>query len=529
MIPDRNDFFREVTLRISSSLNITEALRSLFGYLERFMPIDTIGLHRVDMNRQVIFSVAEITRTSELRLVQENNPMIRVDTEFWDLVRETRQNQSLVTVYNDARDLPAPVRQCFPQLETRSVIVLHLSIKYEPIGGLTLSTEGRGKYREQHVELLECVKEPIALAMSNAWRYHELERLRDQLAEDHRALSMEIERAAGVQVVGADFGLSQVMDMVRRVAPLASPVLLLGETGAGKEVIANAIHLSSGRSGMPMLRVQCGAIPETLLDSELFGHEKGAFTGALTRKRGRFERAHGGTIFLDEIGELSGDAQVKLLRVLQDGEFERVGGTETLNTDVRVIAATHRNLAQMVQQGRFREDLFYRLNVFPIQIPPLRMRRMDIAPLVHYFVERKAREMHLDRVPTVNSETISRLCEYDWPGNVRELQNVVERAIILGRGTTLEFPDLEIPTAAKTASEPVTRHSQTTIRSLDDVMADHIRQTLTATSGRIAGPGGAAERLNINPGTLRSRMKKLGITITRRPERNYTPATDHTQ
>ena len=278
-----------------------------------------------------------------------------------------------------------------------------------------------------------------------------------------------------------------------------------------------------------MLRVQCGAIPETLLDSELFGHEKGAFTGALTRKRGRFERAHGGTIFLDEIGELSGDAQVKLLRVLQDGEFERVGGTETLNTDVRVIAATHRNLAQMVQQGRFREDLFYRLNVFPIQIPPLRMRRMDIAPLVHYFVERKAREMHLDRVPTVNSETISRLCEYDWPGNVRELQNVVERAIILGRGTTLEFPDLEIPTAAKTASEPVTRHSQTTIRSLDDVMADHIRQTLTATSGRIAGPGGAAERLNINPGTLRSRMKKLGITITRRPERNYTPATDHTQ
>lgn len=510
---DRDEFFREVTLRVSSSLDIVEALRNLLEYLRHFIPIDTIGLNRIDMERRSIYAVAEVARNGAAKLVQEDFREFPIDAEFWTLIQHARDSNQLVTISNNAETLPASVRNCFPHLITRSVIGLHLRIKNENIGGLVLSTEGRNQYNAQHAALLEQVKEPISLAMSNAWRFRELERLRDQLAEENRALSLEMERAAGVQVVGVDFGLAQVMEMARRVAPMTSPVLLLGETGTGKEVIANVIHLLSPRNQAPMIRVQCGAIPETLLDSELFGHEKGAFTGAIERKRGRFERATGGTIFLDEIGELSAEAQVKLLRVLQDRQFERVGGTETLTADVRVIAATHRDLAQMVRAGRFREDLWYRLNVFPIHIPPLRMRRQDIPPLIHHFVERKAREMNLGRTPPVAPADIARLQAYEWPGNVRELQNIIERAIIQNRGGPLFFP----PLGALMAPAPpgVTAPAPEQLLTLDAAAADHIRRMLAVTGGRVAGRGGAAERLGIKPSTLRSRMKKLGIRIAR--------------
>lgn len=510
---DRDEFFREVTLRVSSSLDIVEALRNLLEYLRHFIPIDTIGLNRIDMERRSIYAVAEVARSGAAKLVQEDFQEFPIDAEFWELIQHARESNQLVTINNNAETLPASVRNCFPHLITRSVIGLHLSIKHENIGGLVLSTEGRNQYNEQHAALLGQVKEPISLAMSNAWRFRELERLRDQLAEENRALSLEMERAAGVQVVGADFGLAQVMEMARRVAPMTSPVLLLGETGTGKEVIANVIHLLSPRNQAPMVRVQCGAIPETLLDSELFGHEKGAFTGAIERKRGRFERAAGGTIFLDEIGELSSEAQVKLLRVLQDRQFERVGGTETLTADVRVIAATHRDLAQMVRAGRFREDLWYRLNVFPIYIPPLRMRRQDIPPLVHHFVERKAREMNLGRTPSVAPGDIARLQAYEWPGNVRELQNIIERAIIQNRGGPLFFPPLGAAMAAPLPGVPAAAPDQ--LLTLNAAAAEHIRRMLTVTGGRIAGRGGAAELLGVNPSTLRSRMKKLGIRVAR--------------
>jgi transcriptional regulator with GAF, ATPase, and Fis domain len=293
------------------------------------------------------------------------------------------------------------------------------------------------------------------------------------------------------------------------VAPSNSPALLLGETGTGKEVIANAIHMASPRSKGPMISMPCGAIPETLLDSELFGHEKGAFTGASERKRGRFERADGGTLFLDEIGELSPEAQVKLLRVLQERCFERVGGAETIEVDVRVIAATHRDLDKMVREMKFREDLWYRLNVLPIRIPPLRLRREDIPSLVQYFVERKAREMNLLRVPRISSHDLERLKAYDWPGNVRELQNIVERALILSRGDSLRFPDLA-------SSRPDSEGQETAAasgapRTMDEAVADHIRSVLDRVGWQVAGSGGAAELLDMNPSTLRFRMKKLGI------------------
>jgi len=287
---------------------------------------------------------------------------------------------------------------------------------------------------------------------------------------------------------------------------------MLGETGTGKEVIANAIHMASPRRDGPMIRMQCGAIPETLLDSELFGHEKGAFTGASERKRGRFERANGGTLFLDEIGELSPDAQVKLLRVLQEKQFERIGGTKTISTDTRVIAATHRDLEQMVQDGRFREDLWYRLNILPIRIPPLRLRRDDIPSMAHYFVQRKAREMNLEITPQIGEHTMERLKQYDWPGNVRELQNIVERALILSHGSVLSIPTLA-PLQSRPQQNAVT--DATTIQTMDQTIADHIRRTLEHTGGRVAGSDGAAEILQMNPSTLRFRMKRLGIGQSR--------------
>lgn len=514
-MPDANTFFREVTVRVSSSLDIEEALHSVLNYLQDFIPIDSIGLHKLDMERKCIFAVAEASRTGAIKTMMDHHPVFPVDAEFMQMIQRMRAHEKPVSIHEPG-SLPASVQQCFPHLATRSTLGLRLAIKGEEIGGLAISSEGGGIYHARHVELLTMVMEPIALAMSNAWRYRELQRMKDQLAEDNRALSMEMERSAGVQVIGADFGLAHVMDMVRRVAPLSSPVLLLGETGSGKEVIANTIHLSSPRNQAPMVRVQCGAIPESLLDSELFGHEKGAFTGAIDRKRGRFERAAGGTIFLDEIGELTAEAQVKLLRVLQEKQFERVGGTETLTADVRVIAATHRDLAEMVRQGRFREDLWYRLNVFPVVIPPLRMRRADIPPLVSYFVERKARELNLGRIPVVDPATLAQLQAYDWPGNVRELHNVIERAIILSRGGPLVIPPLEAPAGESEKAVMKNRHGhEARILPLDEAVAEHIRTALRQTNGRVSGPSGAAALLGLNHNTLRSKMRKLGIRVSR--------------
>ncbi len=243
------------------------------------------------------------------------------------------------------------------------------------------------------LQLIGTINEPFAVALTNSLRYRELQKLRDLLADDNRYLQDELRRMVGEDVIGADFGLKSVMDLVRQVAPLDSPVLLLGETGSGKEVIANAIHKASLRRQAPFIKVNCGAIPPTLMDSELFGHEKGAFTGALSQKRGRIERANTGTLFLDEIGELSLEAQVRLLRVLQEKEIERVGGSGPIAVDIRIIAATHRNLEKMMRIGAFREDLYFRLRVFPIAIPPLRSRMMDLPALVQYFIQKKTREM----------------------------------------------------------------------------------------------------------------------------------------
>jgi transcriptional regulator with GAF, ATPase, and Fis domain len=303
------------------------------------------------------------------------------------------------------------------------------------------------------------------------------------------------------------------MEKVRLVAPLSSPVLLIGETGTGKEVIANAIHEFSHRSEGPLIKVNCGAIPETLVDSELFGHEKGAFTGAIVQKRGRFERADSGTIFLDEISELPLPLQVRFLRVLQEKEIERVGGKKTVKVDVRIVSATSIYLEELVKKGRFHEGLYFRLNVFPIVVPPLRERKIDIPILIHHFIQKNAHEMSLPTIPTLASGEIDRLMQYDWPGNVRELKNTVERAIILSRDKDLTFDRIICSDAQSSECRPADNEET---ERLDEVEARHIEMVLNKVGGRVSGKGGAADLLGINPNTLRHRMRKLGIRFGRK-------------
>jgi len=351
--------------------------------------------------------------------------------------------------------------------------------------------------------------------MSNAVKHHEVLKLKNMLEDDNLFLHQELLRKSGDKIIGKENGLKSVMAMVRQVSPLDSPVLLLGETGVGKEVVANAIHYASPRKSGPFIVVNCGAIPPGLIDSELFGHEKGAFTGATEQKRGRFERAHRGTIFLDEIGDLPLEAQSRLLRVLQSRQIERVGGTKYIDLDIRVIAATNRDLSNMVALGRFRQDLWFRLNVFPIEIPSLRDRKEDIPALVHYFIERKARDFKFHEVPKVSPKSIEAFMKYHWPGNVRELENFVERSLIKIRGQKktglLVFePMLLNPTATDTS---ISSDQDSSLPSLDNVISDHIKRALKLSNGKIYGPYGAAASLSINPNTLRSKMRKFGIRL----------------
>jgi transcriptional regulator with GAF, ATPase, and Fis domain len=299
--------------------------------------------------------------------------------------------------------------------------------------------------------------------------------------------------------------------MISRVSHMNSPVLLTGETGTGKELAAHEIHRTSKRKNKKMISINCGAIPETLIDSELFGHEKGAFTGAEKLKRGYFEQADGGTIFLDEVGELPLSAQVKLLRVLQTMEFNRIGGNIPVSVDVRIIAATNRDLLHMVEKKSFREDLWFRLNVFPINIPPLRNRKQDIKGLVDYFIKIKAREMNIKNLPLLSEKDLRKLENYDWPGNVRELQNVVERALILGRGQYLGFENFNLLPVEEKTDKRIEKN--TDLIKLDDLIKNHIEKTLEHTNCRINGKKGAAQILGINPSTLRSKMKKYNISI----------------
>lgn len=403
------------------------------------------------------------------------------------------------------------------------------------LGVLAFYLTPKTELADAQLDFLRMLLEPFSAALENDHRLHELATLREAAEADKRSLLTRLgRRDTGETIVGADAGLRPVMERVELVSQSDVPVLILGETGTGKEVVSRAIHTRSKRAAAPFIRVNCGAIPTELIDSQLFGHERGSFTGAADTRKGWFERADGGTLFLDEIGELPLPAQVRLLRVLQDGFIERVGGQQPIRVDVRIIAATHRDLPGMVKSGTFREDLWYRIAIFPIYLPPLRDRGQDIPELARHFAERAANRFGLALVHPTSAD-LQILLNYAWPGNIRELGAVIDRAAILGDGKTLEvdkalggnLPTTAIAGAAAVIAEkrtlpmsdlppalPDEEHAPADPRkfdSLDIAMRKHIERALIATRGKIEGPHGAAALLGINPHTLRARMRKLQV------------------
>jgi hydrogenase-4 transcriptional activator len=387
---------------------------------------------------------------------------------------------------------------------------------HEVTGLLVMSSTGEQAVNEA---TLKSLIDPVTAALENHLRLHELERLRAAAEAEREHLRDRLGRADEEEpLIGADGGLAEVVMRVHQVARADVPVLLLGETGSGKEVVAREIHTHSSRGTGPFIRVNCGAIPAELIDSELFGHERGSFTGATARRQGWFERADGGTLFMDEIGELPPAAQVRLLRVLQDGLVHRVGAERAVPVVVRVVAATHCDLPQMVQSGTFRADLWYRIATFPIVIPPLRERTKDIQALAEHFARRAARRFGL-RTCMLMAADLDRLVTYDWPGNVRELAAVIDRAAILGNGQRLAIEQalgFHAPASTQRAETPLEAGASSPSRdsgavTLDAAMRRHIEQVLVASHGRIEGRRGAAQLLAINPHTLRAKMRKLGI------------------
>ena len=504
---DDNEFFRRVTLRICGNLEIEQAMRACVRAIREIIPVDRMFLQVLEPDLGAMRTVAAATA--------EGGRKVDMLTPLPEPVRDRIARQAavdlepVVVIDSEERNPVAREMLRFHGIQGWSILRMRLATEGGRTGGIVLTAEGADRYSAEHARLLLLLEDPFTIALANTLEHREVLRLRDRLADDNRYLHRELLRISGDEIVGADFGLREVMHQVRQVAPTDSPVLLTGKTGVGKDVIANAIHLGSSRREGPFIPVNCGAIPESLLDSELFGHEKGAFTGALARKRGRFERADKGTILLDEIGEMPLPAQVRLLRVIQHHEIERVGGTARIPVDIRIIAATNQDLSAMVPLGRFREDLWFRLNVFPIDVPPLGDRRGDIPALVQHFIERKAGELKIAETPRLAPGAIDVLVAYDWPGNVRELENLVERAMILHRGEPLRFDDLGTSLHGQGAVAVSTPGEQTL--DLDTVVASHIRRVLALAGGKIHGPGGAGELLGVNPNTLRYRMRKLGI------------------
>ncbi len=510
---DEKYFFREATLRICGSLDIEKALWQCLLYIRQYIPASQLSLHLYDRSIGVVETVAYATEAGGHRTSFKSTvpPKIR---------RRIAERRSVRVWTVEIMGEHEGTRDIARRLNTMdsAAIIMDLVVERNFLGTLIVANDPSIAFTDDDLRLMSLLNQPFAIALTNSIRYRELSRLKDMLADDSRYFQDELRRLAGEEVIGADMGLRNVMQMVRQVAGLDSPVLVLGETGVGKELIAGMIHNLSSRRNGPFIKVNCGAIAGSLMDSELFGHEKGAFTGAIARKRGRFERAHGGTIFLDEIGELSPEAQVRLLRVLQEKEIERVGGMETIKVDIRIITATHRNLKTMMVNGSFREDLYFRLKVFPIEIPPLRQRKDDIAALVHHFVHRKAQEMKLKTIPELAPNAMARLRAYAWPGNVRELENAVERALILSPNAALTFNEIDAP-----QPDPVVQKGSSSIPdtlNLDALMKTHIDRVMHMTNGKVHGPQGAADLLGIHPSTLRHRMRRLGIVFGRKRKIN---------
>lgn len=482
-------FFRDITERKRAEKELEESQRKLAtlinnlpGAVYRLAPVpgtDEVTLEYISEWAQ------HITGYPSEEFIQKHPNFIHPDDRktvrklFWEALKDRKLGSLVYRIVTAEGDI-------------KWVIDRSSGIYSE--GGELIAVEGFFADITDRIRAEEDLKNALA----------EVERLKNRLQEENIYLRQEIQLTHNFEdIISQSEVFKAVLRHVEQVASTDATVLILGETGTGKELIARAIHSISTRRDHPLVKVNCAALPANLIESELFGHERGAFTGALARKIGRFELADGGTIFLDEIGDLSPDLQVKLLRVLQECEFERLGNPKTIKVDVRVIAATNRDLEQAIENGTFREDLFYRLNVFPIRIPPLRERKQDIPLLVNHFVQEYSTKVG-KRIETVSQKVMERLQAYHWPGNVRELENIIERAVIISRGTQLELGDW--------FSQEKAPSDVSQIATLEEVERAHIIKALQFTRWRVSGAKGAAEILGMNPYTLVSRMKKLGIS-----------------
>ena len=458
--------------------------------------------------------------TSQLRCVGMDFPSNRgfiQKIQSLDLtpaeVEEVRSRSPRLINREEIAQLPPKFASPAQAENIHSAVSIPLVLGSKPLGILTLGSTGESTFAQEELGLLLQVGDQVALAMENALAYEKVAEARNQLSTEKTYLEDEIRYDHNVEdIVGKSRALRETLSKAEVVAGTDATVLLMGETGTGKELIARLIHNLSSRRDHTFVKLNCAAVPSGLMESELFGHERGAFTGAVATKVGRFELAHRGSLFLDEVGDIALDLQPKLLRVLQEKEFERLGSTRTLKVDARLIAATNRDLSQMVASGEFREDLYYRLAVFPIQLPPLRERREDIPTLVEYFVARYARRMK-KRIKEIPTQALEAMTEWTWPGNIRELQNIIERAVILTTGECLEVPleELKPPRTGRTSTDAA--------RSLNlrEVEREAILEALRKTNGRISGPGGAAALLGLKRTTLQYRMRLLNIRLSHHP------------
>lgn len=491
----------DVTNRVVSKLELTDLLHEISANIRRVLQCNVVGVRLPDPETgelvvKAIDSRAELPRDRKTPVVARPAEAVFRTGKVVKLTREEIAAEPVIAAAG-----------------TRSLCMLPLISHERVLGVLGLGSVQEDAFSDEDLGFLSQVANQIALAVENALAYGEISQLKDRLARENVYLESEIRSELHFDdIVGTSKALKRVLAEVGTVGPTDSTVLIYGETGTGKELIARAVHNLSSRKSSAFVKLNCAAIPTGLLESELFGHEKGAFTGATSQRIGRFELAHRGTMFLDEIGEIPLELQPKLLRVLQEREFERLGSTRTVRTDARLITATNRDLKALVDGQKFRSDLYYRLNVFPIRVPALRDRKDDIPLLVRHFVQEFSRRNNR-AIDTIPSEAMEALIRYPWPGNIRELQNVIERAVIISRGPVLTVAVSELEAAI--ATKPASGSNEGLQDMLDETQRTQILRALEQANWVISGPNGAAARLGMKRSTLQLRMQKLGIRVSR--------------
>ena len=503
---DRLSILLEVNNAVVSVLDLHELLNAVSRSLRRLVAHEYASLSLYDADTRTL-QIHALDFPVSKGLLQEGL-MIPVAGSPTGRAIETRQ-PVLITAA-DVEQFGSDIARRILAEGLKSAYCLPLISHGRPLGTLVVASMTDENFPEKDAELLQHIANQIAIAVENSLAFRKVVDRANKLSEEKLYLQDEIRTEYNFEeIIGESAALREILRQLETVAPTDSTILILGETGTGKELIARAIHNLSGRRERTLVKVNCAAIPTGLLESELFGHEKGAFTGAIGQRVGRFELAHRGTLFLDEVGDIPLELQPKLLRVLQEHEFERLGSARTIRVDVRLVAATNSDLVQKVADNQFRTDLYYRLNVFPIVIPPLRQRREDIPLLVRYFAQKYARRMKrpIDRIPT---KAMAALTDYSWPGNVRELENFIERAVILSRGAELQLPLAEL----KARSKPAVIIGGDGVGTLEYAEREHIMRALSETNWIIGGPDGAAIKLGMKRTTLQSKMKKLGIART---------------